>query len=123
MKNFIARFAASITLGLAVTSPITDRTYAADQYDGKWVGTAPDKGDCGVLTVTLVVGGGTITGNVSGKHGTVTITSGKVEADATAHVKYTRTLGYEGTLKFSGDRFEGQFMTMCGLRDVTGGRQ
>jgi hypothetical protein len=123
VKTSLSAVAAIVTLGLATAPPATLSAYAADQYDGKWVGTAPDKGDCGVLTVTMIIGGSTICGNVSGKHGSPTITSGKVEGDGTARVVYTATLSYEGTLRFPPDRFEGQFMTMCGLRDVVGARQ
>ncbi len=122
MKAILTSLGAMIAIGL-VASSMAVTAYAADQYDGKWVGTAPDKGDCGLLTVTMVIGGSTISGNVSGKHGSPRISSGKVEADGSARVKYGPTLGYEGTLRFSGDKFDGQFMTLCGLRDVTGGRQ
>ena len=42
---------------------------SAGPYDGKWSGQGPEKGDCGVLTVTLVISDNKITGTVTGKHG------------------------------------------------------
>src|SRR5438067_1978308 len=77
---------------------------AASPYDGKWVGTAPEAGDCGVLTVTIVVKDNVISGNVSGKHGSPYIRSGTVGSDGTAQVNYTISgdRGRDGTVRFSG---------------------
>ncbi len=83
VKTILAAITGILALGLGAAPPTILEAHAADQYDGKWVGTAPDAGDCGVLTVAMVIGGSTITGNVSGNHGSVAINSGKVEADGT----------------------------------------
>jgi hypothetical protein len=99
---------------------------AAGPYDGQWVGTAPDAGDCGVLTVTLTINGSAISGNVTGKRGSPSIQSGAIAADGSAHVTYSlgqNERSLEGNARFSGNQFSGQFATMCGIRQVTGSRR
>lgn len=99
---------------------------AGGPYDGKWIGTAPEAGDCGVLTVTLTITNNMIAGNVTGKHGSPSIQSGSVNPDGSAHVTYSIGLSanpFQGTARFAGTQFSGQFMTVCGIRQVTGSRQ
>jgi hypothetical protein len=93
--------------------------HAAGLFDGRWVGTAPEAGDCGVLTVTLLVTNNVIGGTVSGKHGSPSINPVQVGPDGTAHVKYGQ---FQGGVRFSVDQFAGNFQTFCGLRDATGKR-
>src|SRR5579859_5734049 len=98
---------------------------AAGPFDGKWVGTAPEAGDCGVLTVTLVVANNQITGTVAGKHGSPTIRTGAIATDGTANVTYAignSSSAFSGTIKFVGNAFSGRFQTVCGFRDTTGAR-
>jgi len=111
------RFAAVIALGVnfSVAS-------AAGSYDGKWVGTAPEAGDCGLLTVTLFVKDNAISGTVSGKHGAPAIDSGTIAADGTALVTYAPGAAFKGNLRFSGNQFAGNFNSVCGTRAVTGSR-
>jgi hypothetical protein len=96
---------------------------AAGSYDGNWVGTAPEFGDCGVLTVTIVVHDNQITGTVNGKHGNPTIFPTAIGADGTARIMYMgQTTSFTASVRFSGDQFTGNFGTFCGLRAVTGKR-
>jgi len=104
----------ALTMGSAVAS-------AAGPYDGKWVGTAAEAGDCGVLTVTLIVKDNAITGTVNGKHGTPPIDSGTVAPDGTALVTYAPR-AFKGNIRFTGNRFIGNFNSVCGVRAVTGSR-
>jgi hypothetical protein len=95
---------------------------AAGPFDGKWVGTAPDAGDCGPLVVTLNITDGKITGTVAGKHGSPPIDSGVVKPDGTAHVMYSPRTHFEGDVRFFGNTFKGSFATFCGKRETTGSR-
>jgi hypothetical protein len=72
-RGSAVRFAACV-LGLVFLEAVAPAS-SAGQYDGRWVGTAPEAGDCGVLTVTMMIGSNTITGFVSGKHGSPSIDS------------------------------------------------
>jgi hypothetical protein len=89
---------------------------AAGTFDGKWIGTAPEAGDCGVLTVTLVVANNMVGGAVSGKHGSPSINPAPIASGGTAHVNYGR---FQAGIRFSGDQFAGNFQTFCGVRDTT----
>jgi hypothetical protein len=95
---------------------------AAGPFDGKWVGTAPEAGDCGQLLVTLVVADGTITGTVAGKHGAPPIESGRIATDGTAQLRYAGKQGFRANVKFVGDGFRGTFDTFCGTRATVGSR-
>jgi hypothetical protein len=90
---------------------------ASGPFDGQWVGTAPEAGDCGVLTVSVAVRDNMLTGTVSGKKGSPPIVTTSVGSDGTAKVRYAR---FEGSVDLSGARFTGTFDTFCGLRSVTG---
>jgi hypothetical protein len=90
---------------------------AVGPYDGRWIGTAPDAGQCGVLTVTLMITDNLMTGTVNGKRGSPTIVTTSVASDGTAKAKYAQ---FEGTVKLSGTQFTGSFDTFCGIRAVTG---
>jgi len=94
---------------------------APGPFDGKWVGTAPEAGDCGVLTVTIMVTDNLLTGNVSGKKGSPPIVTTSLGSDGTAKVRYAQ---FEGSLRLrlSGAQFTGSFNTFCGLRAVTGAK-
>jgi hypothetical protein len=96
--------------------------FAAGPFDGKWVGTAPEAGDCGQLVVTLMVADGKITGTVAGKHGTPSIESGRVSADGTAELHYGAKQGFRAGIRFVGDSFRGDFETFCGARATVGSR-
>jgi len=107
--------------GITVLMINTGSAYSgAGPFDGTWVGAAPEARDCGVLSVTLVIGENKITGTVSGKHGSPRITSGAVGPNGTAQVTYAPNLGFSGTVQFSGDRFTGTFGSVCGARSVSG---
>ena len=93
--------------------------YAAGKYDGTWSGTAPTKGDCGVLNVAMTVKDNKVTGTVKGAKGTASIESGTVASDGSVKIKY-QTSG--ATIKFSADTFTGQFATLCGMRETTGNK-
>jgi hypothetical protein len=109
-------------IALVTSVMVVSIASAAGSYDGKWVGTAPDAGDCGVLTVTLAISGTTISGTVAGEHGSPSIKTAAVAADGSAHMTYG-TQPFEANARFSGSQFSGQFMTFCGIRQVTGTRQ
>jgi hypothetical protein len=94
--------------------------HAGGQFDGQWVGTGPEAGDCGVLTVTLTIVDDRITGTVVGRHGTGYIGGATVSPDATAAVAYGGT--GRGSIRFSGNTFAGTFGSFCGRRNVTGAR-
>ena len=97
---------------------------AAGVYDGNWTGTAPDAGDCGVLTVQMTVVGDQITGTATGKHGSATIKPAAVGADGTVRVIYAGPMtAFGGAVRFSRDRFTGNFDSFCGTRAVTGSRR
>jgi CubicO group peptidase (beta-lactamase class C family) len=96
---------------------------ADGRLDGKWVGTAPEAGDCGVLTVTIVVTNNTIRGGtVSGNHGYTFINPASIAPDGTAQIEYGLYGQAQTGIQFSGDQFTGRFRTVCGLRDTTGKR-
>jgi hypothetical protein len=112
-------------MGLAVVVAIniagaSMACHAGGQFDGQWVGTAPEAGDCGILTVTLTVVDDRITGTVVGRHGIGYIAAAAVSPDGAAEVAYGGT--GKGWLKFSGNTFSGSFGSYCGRRDVTGAR-
>ena len=91
---------------------------AASPYDGKWMGTAPEAGDCGVLTVTLFVKDGSITGGtVSGKHGSPTVHPAAIAQDGLVTLTYGP---FQATARLAGAQFTGNFQTFCGTRAVTG---
>jgi hypothetical protein len=92
---------------------------APGPFDGKWVGTAPEAGDCGVLTVTLMVADNLLTGTVSGKKGSPPIVATSLGSDGAAKVRYAQ---FEGSLRLSGAQFTGSFNTFCGMRSVTGAK-
>jgi hypothetical protein len=87
------------------------------------VGTAP-AGDCGVLTVTLIISNNQITtGTVSGKHGAPTVRPASIAPDGTAEITYSGTAkSFAASLRFSGDQFTGNFGTFCGPQQLTGRR-
>lgn len=93
---------------------------AAGPYDGKWVGTAPEAGDCGMLTVTMTITNNAISGTVSGKHGGPQIEPASIQPDGTAWLSYKP---FQGSVKISGSNFTGQFNTFCGVRAVKGTKQ
>lgn len=107
-------------IGLLAITLAAVAAYSAGPYDGTWRGQGEARGDCGVLTVNLVVRDNAITGTVSGQHGSPPITSGIIGANGSARVKYAAAQGFEGTIQFSPDQFDGQFMTFCGTRQVIG---
>ena len=111
---------ASLLTGLVFVASVGSN--AAGPFDGKWVGTAPDAGDCGQLVVTLVITDGKITGTVAGKHGSPPIDSGVVSPDGTAHITYSPRTNFQGNLQLSGDAFRGHFDTFCGTRETVGSR-
>ena len=90
---------------------------ALGPFDGQWVGTAPEAGDCGVLTVSLAIKDNMLTGTVSGKKGSPPIVTTSVGSDGTAKARYGQ---FEGSVKLSGAQFTGTFNTFCGMRSVTG---
>jgi len=95
---------------------------AAGPQDGKWIGTAPDAGDCGVLTVTLVVANNMVAGIVSGKHGSPSFNPTPIAPDGTAQVEYGPTQHFKASIRFSGDQFTGSFQSFCGVRNTIGKR-
>lgn len=95
------------------------QSWAAGTYDGKWVGTAPEAGDCGVLTVTLNVASNTVTGTVSGRHGSPAILPIEIGPDGVAQVQYAP---FQARVRFAGEQFQGSFQTYCGLRNTIGKR-
>jgi hypothetical protein len=98
-------------------------SYAAGPFDGKWVGTAPEAGDCGQLVVTLTITDSKISGTVAGKYGSPSIESGVVAVDGSAKVQYAAQQKFDGAIQFSGGNFRGNFKSFCGLRDVVGSRR
>jgi hypothetical protein len=118
----LSAFLAPLILAFAISFAGTS-SHAAGPFDGKWVGTAPEAGDCGQLVVTLTITDSKITGTVAGKHGPPSIQSGDVAADGRARVLYADQQGFDGAIQFSGDNFRGNFKSFCGLRDVTGSRK
>jgi hypothetical protein len=96
--------------------------HAAGPFDGKWVGTAPDAGDCGVLTVTLTVADNMLAGTVVGKHGTGTISPTRIATDGTVQVKYGDSRNFQAGIRFAGDQLAGRFDSFCGVRDTAGKR-
>jgi len=118
------RLLVSATIVTVVLSCVSANfAVSAGSYDGKWSGQGAEKGDCGVLTVTLVISDSRITGTVSGKHGSPQIDSGAVNPDGRAKVYYAPKQGFQGTINFTGDKFVGQFATFCGVREVNGTRE
>jgi hypothetical protein len=102
---------------LILVGILTGVAVAADSYDGKWIGTAPDAGDCGILTVTLAINDNSITATVSGKHGAPHSLPAKIASDGTAQLKYGQ---FQGTVRLAGSQFTGNFQTFCDVRTVTG---
>jgi hypothetical protein len=97
--------------------------HASGPFDGKWVGTAPEKGDCGVLTVTIdVVDGRVVSGSVVGNHGSPPIDWGFVQPNGFGKVQYSSQPTNTAQLTFAGNVFTGWFPTMCGRRAVSGSR-
>lgn len=91
--------------------------YAAGAFDGNWSGTGEAKGECGVLSVAMIVKDNKISGSIKGAKGTAAISSGTVETDGSAKIKYQNS---GATVKFSKDTFVGNFATLCGVREATG---
>jgi hypothetical protein len=108
------KIAIAMLLVCVTTAP--PASAAAGPFDGQWVGTAPEAGDCGVLTVSLAIKDSMLTGTVSGKKGSPPIVT---TSDGTAKVRYAQ---FEGSLKLSDAQFSGTFNTFCGMRSVTGKR-
>jgi hypothetical protein len=101
---------------MAALAGIVISPASAGGYDGVWVGTAPAKGDCGTLNVTLSVNGSTIGGVVSGAHGSPRIKPTMFSPGAST-LEYK---GFRANVTFSGSTFSGEFGTMCGPRQVVG---
>jgi hypothetical protein len=114
----MARLVASCLLGLSLSGSLV--AAAASPFDGAWVGTGPSAGDCGVITVTLAVNDGLISGTVKGSHGIGKVIPTQVAPDGSAQVSYYK---FKGTLKLSGNTLAGTFDGFCGLRNVTGAKQ
>jgi len=96
--------------------------HADASFDGKWLGIAPEAGDCGALLVTLTVTGNMVAGTATGKHGTGTISPTAIAADGTTQVKYGPNMRFQARIRFVGDQFTGTFDSYCGARDVAGTR-
>ena len=94
--------------------------YAAGAYDGTWSGTSPDKGNCGVLHVTMTVKDNKVTGTVKGARGTASMETATIASDGSVKVKYQNS---GATIKFSADSFTGKFASLCGERDTTGKKE
>jgi hypothetical protein len=105
-------YASFLAFALAFAGPAH-----ADQYDGTWVGSSPAAGDCGPLTVILIVSGKTIGGTVSGKNGSPRIRPISFPQTGVVSIDYAR---FTASVRFSGNRFTGQFNTFCGVRQVVG---
>jgi hypothetical protein len=104
----------ALALGLAFASVSPAR---ADNFSGTWTGQAPAAGDCGILTVILVVSGETLSGTVSGKNGNPPIRPVRLPPSGVVSIDYAR---FSGSIRFSGNRFTGQFASFCGIRQVVG---
>jgi hypothetical protein len=97
--------------------------HAAGRFDGRWLGLAPAAGDCGVMTVSLVVTDDRISGTVAGLHDTEAIVEpALVSTGGTAQFALAGGLGFSATVRFSGLAFTGNFLSHCGLRVVSGSR-
>jgi hypothetical protein len=114
VKKFGTNYACCVAIALAaMLSP------AHAGYDGTWVGKSPAAGDCGPLTVILIVSGNTIGGTVSGKNGNPRIRPVVFSPTGVVNVDYAR---FTASIRFSGNQFTGQFNTFCGVRQVVGTR-
>jgi hypothetical protein len=108
------------TIGLLIAASGSS-VGAVTPFDGKWVGTAPEAGDCGQLVVTMTIADGKITGAVAGKHGAPPIDSGAVTANGAAELHYAKQ-GFRANVRFEGNTFRGNFDTFCGPRATVGSR-
>jgi hypothetical protein len=112
------KFAVACLLGVLFAAPAA--SVSDNPFDGKWIGTAPDAGDCGVLTLSITVYNGWINGTVKGSHGVPKIEPTQIGSDGTAQVSYYK---FKGTLKLLGIILAGTFDSFCGLRTVAGAKQ
>jgi hypothetical protein len=117
MRKMAIRFS---TVGLLLANSVSS-VGAVTSFDGKWVGTAPEAGDCGQLVVTMTISDGKISGTVAGKHGAPPIDSGTVEANGAAELRYAKQ-GFRANVRFEGNAFRGNFDTFCGPRPTEGSR-
>jgi hypothetical protein len=108
-------------IGVIVT--FAGGAHASGPFDRTWVGTAPEKGDCGILTVTINVADGKVVGgSVVGNHGAPPIDWGFVQPNGFGKVQYSSQPTSTAQLTFAGNVFTGWFPTMCGRRAVSGSR-
>jgi hypothetical protein len=114
---------AAILVAVGFGCGIAVAANAASPYDGRWLGTAPEAGDCGVLTVNItVIDGKVVAGTVSGRHASPPIDWGFVRPDGFGKIQYSTQPTLTAILTFSGNQFTGLFPTHCGKRPVSGSR-
>jgi hypothetical protein len=93
----------------------------ASAFDGKWIADIPPQGRCnGTSTMTLVIAGGTIAGQVHnpGRSGVV---SGTVDQDG--HANFMVNGKFPGTMNFTHDHFEANWFNGACDRHAEGDRE
>src|SRR5262245_66376478 len=102
-----------VTAACALLLPQVTSTYAGGPYDGEWSGSAtPNRGRCRPASVTLIVTGKSVTGEI--RLDRETDIRGTVWEDGS----FGATIGFNQlTGQFDRNAFEGQFETSeCGWK-------
>jgi hypothetical protein len=92
----------------------------AANFDGNWIGQVPPIDKCNNQSVmTITVAGDTLIGQVHNP-GNLRTLKGTIDADGNAN--FAVLPNYRGTLKFTGDHFDGNWNNGVCLRHVLGDR-
>jgi hypothetical protein len=109
-----------VIIPLACMAPLA--ASAVGPYDGRWTGQRDVGGNCGTVTVELVVRNNRLSGAVHSSMETSTITNARVGADGNLKFNTSNRPARYGAVSFSSIGFEMNIHTACGDIVISGSR-
>jgi hypothetical protein len=107
-------------MAAALTAMIGSNAMAAGTFDGNWIGQVPPIGKCPQQSVmTITIADENLIGQVHNV-GNVRTIKGTIDADGNA--TFAVLPNYRGTMKFTGDHFDGNWNNGACIRHVLGDR-